>query len=318
MLVVAPNLTADRRLFLGRLEPGTVARPWRAEALPGGKPVNVARALRAHEVTAEMVALLPAESTGWLTARLAAEGLALSGVEYPGAVRDAVIVYEDSGRVTVLNCPGPELPAWGWERFVDLVAARARAHDMVVCAGSLPPGVPDDALSQLLAATHQAGARFLADAGPRWLAALLPWRPDLVSPNLAEAHATLAGGRGDSEPVEVHVLAEDQACRAAEDLVSAGARAALVTAGAAGVAYCDGESTGFVDALAVEVVNPISAGDSFLAGVAARLEAGDPLAEAVRWGVATASAAITQWLPGGAERELMLKLVDRVGAVRPR
>ena len=53
----------------------------------------------------------------------------------------------------------------------------------------------------------------------------------------------------------------------------------------------------------VEVRNPIGAGDAFLGGLLSWLEVGWSFPEAVRWGMATACAAIGQWSPGAASAE---------------
>jgi fructose-1-phosphate kinase PfkB-like protein len=58
--------------------------------------------------------------------------------------------------------------------------------------------------------------------------------PELVAPNLAEAEAVLHGGRG--EAVEAGPDALARAADAASRLTARGAQAAVVTAGAAGVA----------------------------------------------------------------------------------
>lgn len=312
MLVVAPNLTVDRRVYVPPLVLGTVARSTRTEALPGGKPVNVVRAMQAHHLSAELVALVPQQGGSWVVDGLRDEGILVTEVPCPGSVRDVVVLYEDDGRVTVINGQGPELPADDWQALLRAVSAAAGPHGFLVCAGSLPPGVPEDALAQLTAAAHQVGAAVILDAGPGWLAPALGAHPDLVSPNLDEAEATLSGAPL-LEKVEVGADAEARACAAAAGLVALGARGALVSAGSAGVALCDDAGrVSFVRALRVEVVNPVGAGDSLLGGVAARLAAGDGLAQAARWGVATAAAAISQTIPGRADAAVVRRLLGQV------
>ncbi len=97
---------------------------------------------------------------------------------------------------------------------------------------------------------------------------------------------------------------------------SRGARAAAVTAGAAGTAFGDSAldpgRVVWVPTVPVEVVNPIGAGDSFVGGLVDALESGRSPEEAVVFAVATATASVEQALAGGIDparaRELAARL----------
>ena len=99
----------------------------------------------------------------------------------------------------------------------------------------------------------------------------------MVVPNLGEAEEVLGLGRG-GESVEAAEDARPRALAAAEALVSRGARAAVVTAAAAGAAlFADGAATWIPAPAIAEVRNPIGAGDVFTSALAAALERGEPL-----------------------------------------
>jgi fructose-1-phosphate kinase PfkB-like protein len=195
----------------------------------------------------------------------------------PGEARIATIYLEDSGRVTVLNEPGPEISASAWRRYAELIAGELGSgrYRTLVCSGSLPPGVPDDGYGQLVAIAHAAGVRVVVDAARAALAAALPFGPDVVTPNLAEAEGVLSG-HADEPVAESGPEVPLRACAAVRRLCERGARSAAVTAGAAGVAFGSLEGVVWVPTVPVEVVNPIGAGDSFVGGLVEALESGLP------------------------------------------
>jgi fructose-1-phosphate kinase PfkB-like protein len=63
-----------------------------------------------------------------------------------------------------------------------------------------------------------------------------------------------------------------------------------------------------VTAPAVQGVNPVGAGDSFVAGLAVALERGDGLREATMAAVATGSASVAHPLAGGVDPRLVAEL----------
>jgi fructose-1-phosphate kinase PfkB-like protein len=124
------------------------------------------------------------------------------------------------------------------------------------------------------------------------LGAALQSGPAVVCPNLAEAEGLLHGRADETveagDPSEVRL----RAAKAAAELVRRGARAAVVTAGAAGAAVADGTAVDWHPAHAVSVGNPIGAGDALVGGLAAGLERGETLERAVSAGLATAAASV--------------------------
>ena len=90
-------------------------------------------------------------------------------------------------------------------------------------------------------------------------------------------------GRTD-EAVDVAPDAQPRALAAATELVARGARAAVVTAAAAGAAVAWAAKRRGSPAPRVQVVNPIGAGDVLTAALAAALERGAELVDAVARG----------------------------------
>ena len=302
MLVVCPNPTVDRQVILSAVEPGNVLRASENKAFPAGKAVSAARGSRANGARPEVHVLLPDEGADWYETTLRDEGMNVVSHRYPGVVRETILLYEDSGRVTVINGNGAAVEPERWREFVKAVCDRILPGGWVVCSGSFPPGVTEADVTDFVTRVVRAGGRLALDTGPTWLAAGIAGRPALISPNLAEAEAVLSGA-DTPEPVEPGADALRRAELAAVKLQSRGVSHVTVTAGAAGVAWAPPDGTGKLPGIEVEVRNPIGAGDAFLGGLLSWLEVGWSFPEAVRWGMATACAAIGQWSPGAASAE---------------
>jgi 1-phosphofructokinase family hexose kinase len=331
LLIATPNITVDRTVRLAELRPGSVLRPYGAVTTAGGKGLNVARVTAAFGHRATLVGFAPETDAAVLRRLFGAEPVDLVGVPVAGEARVATIYLEDSGRVTVLNEPGPTIPDDAWRRYEEAIAGELAGgrHTTLVCSGSLPPGVPDDAYGRLVGLGRRAGVRVVVDAARAALAGALGAGPDTVTPNLAEAEGVLQGH--EEEPVaEAAADVPLRACAAVRELCRRGARTAAVTAGAAGTAYGDARDVVWVPTVEVRVVNPIGAGDAFVGGLVEALDAGlsgrerwSGLSGRERWSgragvdavvfaVATATASVEQELAGGVDPERARRLVERL------
>jgi 1-phosphofructokinase family hexose kinase len=308
VLIATPNLCLDRTQFVSQLVPGAVMRALSVEVTAGGKGVNIARVVRAHQRQATLVGLVADRDRGRLLGLLHEEGADVVDVPMPGDARMAMIMIEQpGGRITILNEPGSTLDAETWDRYLDAVRTSLPRHRILACSGSLPPGAPEVGYGQLVELAHEAGVLALVDTAPAPLRASLASEPDLVSPNLQEAEAAISGAAG-SVLADADEDVRERAIEAAVTLCRMGSRNAAVTAGAHGVVLAEGSSgrVRWFPSAQVEVVSAVGAGDSFLAGVILELER-DASAATVDWGAAvlrgcaTAGASCEQLRAGGVD-----------------
>jgi 1-phosphofructokinase family hexose kinase len=301
------NLGVDRTLRLEQLLPGYVQRPRSAEATAGGKAVNICRASRAHGVRPRLVANLPGRIGELVGDMLVDEGHDVRRVATGGEARSQIIIIEDDSRITILNEPGPSLSESDLASLLGAVVEELPGQRVVAASGSLPPGAPDDVYGRVVELVRVAGALSIIDAARAALRACLPFEPDIVTPNLAEASAALVGTAAEAVEAEGD-NPRAAALDAARGLRAAGARSALVTAGRHGVAGAAADGCFWVAAPSVRGVNPVGAGDSFVAGLAVALERGDSLREATIAAVATGSASVAHPLAGGVDPQLVAEL----------
>ena len=100
------------------------------------------------------------------------------------------------------------------------------------------------------------------------------------------------------------------ALSAAPRLLELGPRSAVVTLGAEGAVFAEGDSSGHLPAPLAKVVDTTGAGDAFVGALAVRLAQGAPLEEAVAYAARAGAAAVTREgaqgsLPTHAEIEAM-------------
>ncbi len=311
MLIATPNLCLDITVRLARLEPGTVARATFTDTSAGGKGVNAARAATALGAAPMLTGFLPTADGSRFEQLLAAEGTSFRPSAVDGVLRVATILLEDDGRVTVVNGRGPEIDATHWHAFLAQLTALVPASGVLVCAGSLPPGVPLDGYRQLAEIGYRAGVPVIVDAAPQVLQHTLAAQPDLVSPNLSEAEGLLFG-RSEERVHEQGADVPARAVRASQQLRRAGAHRAVVTAGAAGAALATAAGSWWLPAPRVNVVNPIGAGDCFAGGAAVALLAGDTDLDIVRRGMAAASASCETATAGRLDPARAAVLFERI------
>lgn len=303
-------------------------RTWRSRLDPGGKGLNVSRALSLHGVPTRAVVPVGGVEGEQLLALARDAGLSLVPVAVSGSARTNVAIVESDGTVTKLNDPGPVLRPDELQRLLDALSETlepsaepaetgplaGQGERWVVASGSLPPGAPADCYAQIVRLGHEAGARVAVDSSGAALGASLGAEPDLLAPNRAElAEVTNLPAASLAEVVA--------ACRVVQDR---GASAVLASLGRDGAVLLEGRRPPlYGESPSVRPRSSVGAGDALLAGfVAAGATGAGALAEGLAWGAA-AAALPGSVMPGPEDvarvRALGIgvRLVDRVISERP-
>jgi len=279
IITVTLNPSLDRTIELDRLCPGSVQRVTAARLDPGGKGVNVARALVANGVPTLAVVPVAGAEGDQLVRLLEHEGVDVALVPVLGHTRSNITIAEADCRVTKLNEPGAPLGVDDLDVLAAQVLAAATPGSWVVLCGSLPPGLRGEAYATLTHCFVAAGMRVAVDtSGPAFRAAVAV-SPELLKPNaeeLAEAVGRPLGSRS----------AVIDAARELQDL---GAQTVLVSLGASGAILVD-EAVVIGESPVEEPRSTVGAGDAFLAGFLASQSLGashrEAFAEALAWGAA--------------------------------
>ena len=319
ILTLTANPSLDRTIEVpGPVLRGQVQRAVWAGQQPGGKGVNVSRAVAAAD--RDTLAVLPGDIDDPVLTGLDAIGLAHRSVPTGTPLRSNITVTEPDGTTTKINEPGSPLSPQAQDELLDLVAEQAVGASWVVLAGSLPPGVDDDFYARAIKRIRQLVRPPLVavDTSGAPLAAALMASPDLIKPNAEELAELLnaagllhaSGLRDDSDPrdtvepldtAELHTIADclesspQLTARATSTLLNARGprpRSILATLGAGGAVLAQPDAAWHAQHPPMEVVSTVGAGDSTLAGYLLGLTGGrEPdaaLARAVAYGAAAA------------------------------
>ncbi|WP_051442244.1 1-phosphofructokinase family hexose kinase [Arthrobacter sp. H14] len=295
IVTLTANPSLDRTIELpGPLARGDVQRATAANQDPGGKGVNVCRALTGS--SASSLAVLPGNDDDAVVAALRMSGIEFANLPIGANLRSNITLTEPDGTTTKVNEPGPELTPQQQRELIDLLLASAEGAQWIVLAGSLPPGVPTDFYARII---QQARLRFgsacpaiAVDTSGAPLTAVMSAgadiAPDLLKPNAEElAELTGAGTEQDLENDP------SLAAAAARTLIDQGCSAVLATLGSKGAVLVTGDECWHATHAPIRARSTVGAGDSSLAGYLLASSAGaqpqDRLRQAVAHGAAAAS-----------------------------
>ena len=276
-VTVLGSLNMDISVTVPRLpEPGATVLGSAARFTPGGKGANQAVAAARLGAGVRMAGCVGDDDFGRrLLAALREEGVDHQGVRVTADAPTglAMISVDHAGENIITVAPGAN-----HEVGDEQIAVAAGQGDILVVCAEIP--VP-----AIKAALTQADRCILNLApAPPDAAAIVAVGVDWLVVNETEAAAVL--GR------PVSGLAE--AGQAAAALITAGARHAVVTAGAHGAALAGPDATATISAFRVDAVDTVGAGDTFVGALAVALAAGIPAAEAVRAAAAAGATAATR------------------------
>ena len=253
--------------------PGATVLGGGASFTPGGKGANQAVAAARLGADVRMVGCVGEDDFGSrLTAALAAEGIDAAAVtQIPGAPTGlAMITVDASGENIITVAPGANYQVGDRE-----LAAIDDAGTLVISAE-----IPLKTVRAALALVHQRRIRCLLNLAPaptgQEAKALVAEGVDWLVVNETEAEAILG----------TPVRGLKEAGQAALALVTAGARTAVVTAGAHGAALAGAgtEEAVTVPGCTVTAVDSVGAGDTFVGALATALAAAAGATAATRPG----------------------------------
>ncbi|MGI8574885.1 MAG: 1-phosphofructokinase family hexose kinase, partial [Egibacteraceae bacterium] len=188
IITVTPNPSVDRTLEIDELTHGAVLRATTSHVDPGGKGVNVARAVAANEHAA--IALFPSGGAegDHLASLLDAAGVHVTAVPISGSVRSNVALVEPDGTTTKINEQGPTLSTDEIKQLVETTAQAAETHGArwVALCGSLPPGAPDELYAQIVERLGALDVRVAVDTSGPPLGRAVDAGAGLVKPNREE------------------------------------------------------------------------------------------------------------------------------------
>ncbi|MHA6963810.1 ribokinase [Zobellella denitrificans] len=281
-LTVAGSINIDHVIRLPQFpRPGETLTGRDYRIVPGGKGANQAVAAARAGAATRFVACVGEDALAdSLVAGFAADGIDTTAIDTVAGVNTgvALIQVNDNGENTIALAAGAN---------GELTPARLERHSAALNCEQLllQLEIPLDTNLAAARAAKAQGARVVLNPAPaRSLPDELLALVDLITPNETEAEQ-LTG---------VAVSDDAGAAAAAEALHAKGIDTVIITLGARGVWLSERGQGRRVPGFSVQAVDTTAAGDTFNGALAAALQQGRPLAQAVRFAQAAAAISVTR------------------------
>jgi 1-phosphofructokinase family hexose kinase len=316
IITVTLNAALDKTLEVPSFTPGRRHRTVDQRTMPGGKGVNIARALKRLGQPVIATGLIGGATGGRIMEALNDEAVLNSFVRIGQESRTNTAVLDPTtGLHTEINERGPSISSQELDLFREKLMYLAKGARICVFAGSLPRGVESDIYFDLIRCVRKLGVTTIIDTDGEPLRHAVRAEPEVVSPNELEAEE-LVGHEFNDNDDRANAVAEMVRLGPAEAIMTVpdGCFAQLLESGSP-VLYR-------VTVEPLEARSPIGSGDAFLAGYVAARYAGRAGVDCLRFGVAC-GAESTQHVgagilePGKVERILETVHADQLSLPAP-
>jgi 1-phosphofructokinase family hexose kinase len=284
ILCVAGSPSIDKLFEIDQLVPGAIHRPEEFIQVPGGKGLNVARAVATLGEEVLATGLLAGPSGQWIEQELSACGVTGSFLWTEGQTRSSLSVSDRStGAMTEFYEADTAGTTDAWKRLQLSVESLVPGAGWCVLSGSLPQGAPCDGYAQLIRAARAGGALTALDVRGEPLSDGVDAGPSLVKINAREAEELLGSA----------LSGADDAVRAAQEIrrrAGGAGHAAAITLGVGGAVLVDPDGASCFGRLRVRGRYPVGCGDAFLAGLIVARSRGEAWRESLAWALGVAAA----------------------------
>jgi len=284
IVTVTLNAAIDRTLTVPNFQRAQRHRASASLALPGGKGINVARALKTLGVPVVATGFVGGSTGLRIVEALTAEAILNDFVRIEGESRTSTAVVDPAGGTyTEINEWGPAVQPEELELLLEKLRYLTQGAELVVFAGSLPRDVPDEFYAETIHELSRRHVQAVLDSDGEPLRLGVEAEPFLVSPNQSEAESLVGQEFHDEEDFRL----------ALQQIADLGPRNVLITTETGCVASLRDDRTPRrfrARAPHVEPVSTVGSGDVLLAGYIAARHAGRPVEDALRAAVAAGAA----------------------------
>ncbi len=280
ILTVTSNPAIDRVYFLEEFEMGKVYRTKRFSRTAGGKGLNVARV--AHLIGCETAAMGFAGgfSGDFIQNEIKKQGIRNLFTDIAEETRTCLNISDVNGISGEILEPGPEISKEEKNRFLKDYSSYVDDYKIICVSGSLPRGLTSDFYVELIQIARERRKKIIIDTSGNTLEDILSAKPFMVKPNQDEVSVLM----------NKEITTDDHIKEALCYLFNKGVEIPFITLGKNGsAAMIDGCYYKF-STPSVKVVNAVGSGDSSVAGIAAGLDMGYSVVDAIKLGMAAGTA----------------------------
>lgn len=235
----------------------------KASSIPGGKGINVSKAVRAYGLDTMALGFLGGRAGHFIAEQIREIGITTNFWHIEGETRTNIIIVEEQDHThTLLSDPGPKITKRDLERFKSIYSRVMSQSKIVVLSGSLPSDVPDDIYYQLIELAHQKQVKTILDASGAAFIKGLEAKPLLAKPDL---RATA------NKSFDITIDNQEAAVKIAHRIIDRGAQIAVVSYHDTKDIIATSDQVWLAESVNQEVVNIIGTAEAMLAGFAIKL-----------------------------------------------
>jgi 1-phosphofructokinase family hexose kinase len=309
IITVTLNPALDKTLQVPNFTPGRRHRTVDQVTMPGGKGVNVARAIKRLGQPVIATGLAGGATGTRIVEALNDEAVLNAFVRIRDESRTNTAVLDPTTALqTEINERGPAVSPQELELFHDKLLYLAKGASICVFAGSLPREMDPAVYADLIRDVKRLGVTTILDTDGEPLRLAMRAEPDIVSPNELEAEELVGQEFNDVEDRAQAVL----------ELSRLGAREAIMTVrdGCYAHVFDEGQAMYRVSVPEQEARSRIGSGDAFLAGYVAARYSGRVPVECLRYAVACGAESIQHFGAGVLDPGRIDRLLSEVDAER--
>lgn len=285
IITITLNPALDRTLRIEQpLVPHKLNRAVSSSVEPGGKGINVSRAVKALGGGSVALGFCAGSNGRFMKDALTSVNIHHDFVDVPGNTRVNLQIIDQNGEHTEINEPGFKISDGDFIRFLERVEHYLDPKNIFVISGSVPPGFPMVNYTRLIKTIKKAGCRLIVDEAGPLLQEALKFEPDFVKPNIFE----LAEAVGDQPSADPEVVVHS-----ARKLLDLGAQAVCVSMSQEGALFISkhhGEVLYVNCEPKIHDVGAVGTGDAMVGAIANSLDKGLSFTEMAKITVATGRA----------------------------
>lgn len=307
IITITLNTSVDIIMKLDIFERGMVSNAISSKYYPAGKGINVSRAVACSDQKTTALGFVGRLESLFFN-NLNNTYLSVRLLEVPGQTRSSVTLIDTRhGLIAHIRGNGFLISQENISDLLQNLRSIITSDDVVVIAGSIPPGCTIDNLSSIIQVCSDLGAKVICDVNGKLLKEILPSQPYAVKPNLEEL-VELSGRNFQSEA---------EIITAAKQLNEYGIELVFVSLGANGAILTKRNVTGYWKAISLMNISDyegeeIGSGDAMVAGISIGITRNNKPEELLRLGVTFGTANLLIEGPGIVDQNDITRIYEMV------
>jgi 1-phosphofructokinase len=259
IVTVTMNPALDKMITVDNFNVGKLNRAKSVRLDPGGKGINVSKALSTYGVRQVATGILGGHVGSLVSSMLKEYGINQNFLFITGQTRVNVKILDKStGSITEVNEQGPEINYETLEEFFNKLKKLVKSADMLVLSGSLPVSIPSCFYTTCIQMAEKMNVRTIIDTDGEALKQSIQSKPYAIKPNVYELEQIAERPLNSIEDIAAE----------AERLIKNGIRLVLVSLGSSGSILCYRDRIYKAEPMAVEVRSTVASGDAMVAALA--------------------------------------------------